>query len=240
MKSGDVAPDSAPDPIPGSMAEEGMTAEQYARHQRGRRRTVRRDSGKKLRLIARYGGPGPVLDVGTGPGIVLRELARRLPPGTAIHGIDVDPSMIDLAREELADFPGVQLARVDAQGILPFADEEFAIVHSEYCFHHLRDLESTALEIRRVLRPNGLLLLVDIDPRNWMSRLFRRLYPAWRAARLGWPVADAAYHSIQRARSFDSLIDLLNRSGFRVRYQRRSRIRRLVAAVKAPRAAAGQ
>ena len=53
-----------------------------------------------LRLVE-----GKVLDVGTGPGTLVRELARRL-PGLQVYGIDLSEDMIGLARARQARAPG--------------------------------------------------------------------------------------------------------------------------------------
>jgi demethylmenaquinone methyltransferase/2-methoxy-6-polyprenyl-1,4-benzoquinol methylase/phosphoethanolamine N-methyltransferase len=105
-----------------------------------------------------------VLDVGCGTGDLTLELAHRVGSGGLVAGIDAAPEMVARAcqkagRQHLAiDF------RVEPVERLSFADQTFDVVVSSLVFHHLPDaLKRQALaEIRRVLKPGGRLLLVDL------------------------------------------------------------------------------
>ena len=45
---------------------------------------------------------------------------------------------------------------------LPFADNSFDIVISRYSAHHWHDMQSALIEIRRVLKPGGRFIMMDI------------------------------------------------------------------------------
>jgi ubiquinone/menaquinone biosynthesis C-methylase UbiE len=95
-----------------------------------------------------------IADVGCGPGHVANWLAAQ--DGTVV-GIDLSARMIDLGRQ---NYPGVEFRQGDMLS-LPAADEEFAAVIALYSVIHLRphELPSALAEMRRVLRPNGALLI---------------------------------------------------------------------------------
>ena len=85
-----------------------------------------------LRLVE-----GKVLDAGTGPGTLVRELARRL-PGLQVYGIDLSEDMIGIARaharrEQLEE--RVQFESGDV-GHLPYPDQSFDVVVSTISMHH--------------------------------------------------------------------------------------------------------
>ena len=111
-----------------------------------------------------------LLDVGTGTGAVLRELARREPrPGEAV-GVDVSGKM--LAR--VPDLPpGWRLERADARR-LPFPDASFEVATVAYLLHLLdaESLSGVLSEIRRVLVPGGRLVTVTpVVPRSRLGPL---------------------------------------------------------------------
>lgn len=113
-----------------------------------------------------------VLDVATGTGTVLRELARREePPGRAI-GLDASAAM--LAR--VWGLPhGWSLLRGDARE-LPFDDASFDVVTASYLLHVLApdDRYAALAEIARVLRRGGVLGAVTVAETGPLSRAMLR------------------------------------------------------------------
>jgi len=214
----------------GSIRNEHITPRQYLRHQRRRRRAIDRNTRRLFRLLRPFHAVPPLLDIGVGVGIGLRALADLLPPGAEIHGLDVDPEMISLARRQTVGQPHLTLHIADAQQPLPFADGHFGIIHSEYVWHHLQAKEAALREARRVLAPDGCFALIDIDPANPMSRLFRWSYGLLRRLGLRWTGGEGAYFSILHAPPFSLLDELLDQVGLTVVYRERRRIRQLVIA----------
>jgi ubiquinone/menaquinone biosynthesis C-methylase UbiE len=107
-------------------------------------------------------GEGRVLDAGTGPGTLAREIARRFPQ-LQVDGIDLSEDMIRLAREhtqheqleERVHFAVGNVAR------LPYPDQSFDLVVSTISMHHWSELEQPFRELYRVLRPGGHLWIYD-------------------------------------------------------------------------------
>ena len=105
---------------------------------------------------------GKVLDAGTGPGTLVRELARSL-PGLQVYGIDLSEDMIGLARaharreqlEERVHFESGDVAH------LPYPDQSFDVVVSTISMHHWYELEQPLRELYRVLRPGGRVWIYD-------------------------------------------------------------------------------
>ncbi len=105
---------------------------------------------------------GKVLDAGTGPGTLVRELARSL-PGLQVYGIDLSEDMIGLARtharreqlEERVHFESGDVAH------LPYPDQSFDVVVSTISMHHWHELEQPLRELYRVLRPGGRVWIYD-------------------------------------------------------------------------------
>ncbi|MGB3954898.1 MAG: class I SAM-dependent methyltransferase [Brooklawnia sp.] len=92
-----------------------------------------------------------VLDVGCGDGTLAHYLARR---GHQVIGIDLDPALLPPDSEDVHFMMG------DATG-LQFADDSFDAVVSVMLLHQTR-LELALVEMRRVLKPGGLLVNLGI------------------------------------------------------------------------------
>jgi class 3 adenylate cyclase/SAM-dependent methyltransferase len=117
---------------------------------------------ERLLEIADLSAGDRLLDLGCGTGTLAIAAAKR-EPRAAIHGIDVDPTMIERARQksQTAD-ADVDLTTGSATQ-LPYGDDSFDVVFSSLLFHHLdRDSkEAAAREVGRVLTPEGRFLVAD-------------------------------------------------------------------------------
>jgi ubiquinone/menaquinone biosynthesis C-methylase UbiE len=106
---------------------------------------------------------GAVLDAGTGPGMLLVELARRR-PDLRITGIDLSHDMITIAQRN-ATRTGrgthIDVRRADVAD-LPFADGSFDLVVSTLSMHHWGAVRPAVTELARVLRPGGSLWIYDL------------------------------------------------------------------------------
>ncbi|WP_144123199.1 class I SAM-dependent methyltransferase [Catellatospora sichuanensis] len=105
---------------------------------------------------------GHVADIGTGPGRMLHELARRR-GDLRLSGVDSSPDMVAVAataadRAGLAQRISLHTADVAA---LPFPDGGLDVASSTLSQHEWPRLEAAAVELARVLRPGGLLLVYD-------------------------------------------------------------------------------
>ncbi|GLY47422.1 class I SAM-dependent methyltransferase [Lentzea sp. NBRC 102530] len=101
-----------------------------------------------------------VLDVGCGTGNLLRATAKRH-PDVELFGVDPDLKMLARAERKLRT-AGARLDRGYAQE-LRFPDASFDVVFSSLMLHHLdtSSKDEMLAEVRRVLKPQGLLVLAD-------------------------------------------------------------------------------
>jgi SAM-dependent methyltransferase len=106
------------------------------------------------RFAAGVRGIGPVCDIGCGPGHVARYLHER---GVQVCGVDLSPVLVERARRMT---PGVEFRQGDMIA-LDAPDEAWAGIVAFYSIIHISrgDMARTLRELRRVLRPGGILLL---------------------------------------------------------------------------------
>ncbi|HEY5946996.1 MAG TPA: methyltransferase domain-containing protein [Kofleriaceae bacterium] len=114
-------------------------------------------------LVREMGGADKVrlLDVGCGTGRTLHQLSIAHPK-MRLHGCDLSPAYIKLARKRLEHVEELTLA-VENGEALPWADETFDVVTSTYMFHELprNARRNVVREMLRVVRPGGLVVLED-------------------------------------------------------------------------------
>ena len=103
-----------------------------------------------------------LLDAGCGPGTITVDLARRVAPGRVL-GVDRSPDVLAQAAAHAVD-QGVALEVQPADVYaLPFPDASFDVVHAHQLLQHVDDPVRALVEMRRVLRPDGLLAARDSD-----------------------------------------------------------------------------
>jgi ubiquinone/menaquinone biosynthesis C-methylase UbiE len=111
-----------------------------------------------------------VLDAGCGPGNLVAELARRY---GRVCAMDASSRMVAIARSNAASFHNVSFQVGDVER-LPFAADTFDIVCSAGVIEYLPEFEIALREMRRVLRPGGVLILPTTNaaaPAHWLRPL---------------------------------------------------------------------
>jgi ubiquinone/menaquinone biosynthesis C-methylase UbiE len=105
---------------------------------------------------------GKVLDAGTGPGTLARDIARHQPQ-LQVYGIDLSEEMIQLARDHAQREQLTERVHFDVSNVanLPYPDHSFDLMVSTISMHHWYELEQPLRELYRVLRPGGRLLIYD-------------------------------------------------------------------------------
>ena len=109
------------------------------------------------------------LDVGSGPGALTAELVRRL-GADRVAAVDPAPQFVEAVRQRL---PGVE-ALVGTAEELPFPAGRFDAALAQLVLHFVSDAEATAGEMKRVVRPGGVVAACvwDFGGGMRMLRLF--------------------------------------------------------------------
>ena len=131
---------------------------------------------RRVRWVLRRLSPQPgqaILDGGTGMGFYLKAL-ETVTPGLRLAGVDLDPQPLGYAHGHLGGRATLARARLER---LPFADATFDRVILSEVLEHLDDDDAGLAEVRRVLRPGGLLAITvpPADFSGWFDPLNRAL-----------------------------------------------------------------
>jgi ubiquinone/menaquinone biosynthesis C-methylase UbiE len=119
----------------------------------------------KLLQLARLRKGESVLDVGCGTGTLAIAAKLVAGPDGAVYGVDASPEMLVKAQQKARKASAQVLFRSGLAEALPFPDATFNVVLSTVMLHHLPQKArlQCATEIRRVLKPDGRVLVVDFE-----------------------------------------------------------------------------
>lgn len=103
-----------------------------------------------------------VLDVGTGPGFLARDIAKRVGNNGIVHGVDVSEFLLKIARNQHSDIENIKFEHGNACD-LDYSDEEFDTVVCTQVLEYVNDVDDALKEFYRVLRKGGKIALLDTD-----------------------------------------------------------------------------
>ncbi|MHB2019282.1 MAG: class I SAM-dependent methyltransferase [Candidatus Xenobia bacterium] len=157
---------------------------------------------------------GAVLEIGFGSGLSV----PCYPPAIeTLTGLDPSPGMLARARASAPAWPRpVRLVEACSES-LPFSDRSFDCVVSILTLCSVRDLARSLQEIRRVLRPGGLLLFLEHagQPVPCLTqKLQETLAPAWRLLGCGCHLTRQPLEAMQHAGLEVGQVNIVGHNGF--------------------------
>lgn len=126
-----------------------------------------------------FSKPGTMLDIGCGAGQFLYEMKAK---GWDVKGVEISPHAAEVGRNAGLDIFGGSL--LDAK--LP--TQKFDYIRSNQSFEHVANPRQVLAEIRRIIKPDGKLLIAVPNADSWAARIFG---PYW--YNLGPPVHVFGY-----------------------------------------------
>jgi arsenite methyltransferase len=103
-----------------------------------------------------------VLDVGSGPGFLAREIGEAVGQSGWVCGVDISEPLLEVAKVHCAHQAWVEFCSADAAK-LPFPECHFDAVVSTQVLEYLPDVNSALIEVHRVLCVGGRVVILDTD-----------------------------------------------------------------------------
>ena len=103
-----------------------------------------------------------VVDIGSGPGFLVKEMAEAVGPSGSVLGIDVSDAMLTMAQSRCSELDWAAFKQGDALD-LPAEDQDFDVAVSVQVYEYIQDVDRALSEMHRVLRPGGRALVVSLD-----------------------------------------------------------------------------
>lgn len=176
-------------------------------------------------MMARVAQTEKLLDLGCHDGTNTLRFAAAA-RASEVHGVEIVEGPARVARDQ-----GIRVALSDLNESLPYGDATFDVVVSNQVIEHVSDTDTFLREIRRVLKPSGVLLISTENLASWHN--LASLIFGWQPFSLtnisdtqlgiGNPLAvhrgeDSVSRSMQHLRVFAyrGLIELLVSHGFAI------------------------
>jgi len=119
-----------------------------------------------------------VLDLGCGTGALTLKAAHK---GAKVKGIDINPQMLEIAKKRATKtnlLPNINLFEMGVAELESEKSDSYDVVMSGLCFSELTESEliNTLKEIKRILKPGGLLLIADeVRPKNIFKKILNEI-----------------------------------------------------------------
>lgn len=111
--------------------------------------------------------PENILDIGCGTGY-FAHLLKVMYPNAKVYGVDISRTALSIGRNKYKD---IKFLKADAEIKLPFKDNMFDLLISGEHIEHVRDIDQTLLEINRVTKNGGVLVVTTPNLASWMNRI---------------------------------------------------------------------
>ncbi len=117
-----------------------------------------------------------VCDVGTGTGVLIPYLLKKVGKTGKIYAIDYAENMIKKVKEK--KFPQNVIPMVEDIHHTSFPPNFFDRIIANACFPHFKNKVKALKEIYRILKPNGILIISHPDGRKWVNSHHRKVHPS--------------------------------------------------------------
>jgi len=159
---------------------------------------------KNLVALAVLPPSAHVLDVATGRGAILKQIAKNIGPLGKVTGIDLSPNMIAQTSRDVKDYTNIQLMCADAEN-LEFDENSFDYVFCGFGVFFFPNVLQALQGFFKVLKPGGKLLISTWGEDDYCDAIFHEVY------------SEFGFQEKILLHQFDKvefIFDVLSKSGF--------------------------
>jgi ubiquinone/menaquinone biosynthesis C-methylase UbiE len=115
-----------------------------------------------------------ILDLACGTGELSKILLQQNPQ-QQITGVDISEAMLEIARDKLQTYPDIELYNASVTS-LPFNNQTFDLVICANAFHYFEFPQLALTEMKRVLKPDGSVIILDWCRDYILCKLIDRIF----------------------------------------------------------------
>lgn len=133
------------------------------------------------RMLEDFPAKANIVEFGCGNGLIWTSNLDRIPDGWTITLTDLSGGMLHDARQNLGDHANRFTFRVmDVQDV-PFDDQQYDAVMANFMLYHVPDRKLALSEIRRILKPDGILHSVTLGEKHMLefAQLVQQVVPRY-------------------------------------------------------------
>ncbi len=153
---------------------------------------------KKVLKIVRDSKPQSILDIATGTGdmpILFKDSQAK-----KITGIDISPGMLAIAKQKIKEqkLEGIISFELGDAESLPYQDDSYDAATVSYGIRNFQDLEKGLSEILRILKPNGILVILETS----VPKSFPMKQGYWIHTKIILPIVGRLFSTDKRAYTY--------------------------------------
>jgi demethylmenaquinone methyltransferase/2-methoxy-6-polyprenyl-1,4-benzoquinol methylase len=175
-------------------------------------------------LKKKYPSPECILDLAAGSGDLGIEFMKLNPRN--IFSVDLSSMMLKINKEKLYNSKNIPI-RAEAEK-LPFKDNFFDLCGISFGIRNFENLENCLIEIRRVLKDSGRLLVIEMfrPEKRKLSHILFDIYFSKLVPRIGNRISKSSYaynylfNSVNTFKSAEEYSSILEKSGYRIEFRK--------------------
>lgn len=147
------------------LEQQQRSPEEYAKFLEGAERVARMQVPRVVETLGLKPGM-TVADIGSGSGLFARPIAQAIAPEGMVYAVDVDEALLRIVARSAAEQNIANIRTVKAEAADPKLPEPVDVIFICDTLHHIGNQAAYLKNLRKHLKPNGRIAIIDFD-RQW-------------------------------------------------------------------------